>query len=70
MRAEVRGLAGIATRLSIFVGEGDTHDKPLHHEIVTRARDAGLAGATVIRGCGMVTLEHVEVVRYAGRRHP
>lgn len=39
-------------RLSIFVGEGDTwHHKPLHHEIVRRARVAGLAGATVLRGC-------------------
>ncbi|HVV08971.1 DUF190 domain-containing protein [Amycolatopsis sp.] len=42
----------VATRLSVFVGEDDTwHHKPLHHEIVRRARDAGLAGATVLRGC-------------------
>lgn len=40
-----------ALRVSVFVGEGDTwHHKPLHHEIVKRARDAGLAGATVLRG--------------------
>ncbi|MPZ86240.1 MAG: DUF190 domain-containing protein [Actinophytocola sp.] len=45
-------LTGYAMRLSIFVGEDDTwHHKPLHHEIVTRARAAGLAGATVLRGC-------------------
>lgn len=40
-----------AARLSIFLGEGDTwHHKPLHHEIVHRARAAGLRGATVLRG--------------------
>jgi len=45
-------LAGHALRLSIFIGEDDTwHHKPLHHEIVKRAREAGLAGATVLRGC-------------------
>jgi PII-like signaling protein len=111
-------LSGTATRLSIFVGEDDTwHHKPLHHEIVKRARDAGLAGATVLRGSegygagsrihttrilsltedlpivviiidtddriraflpeldelvteGMITLEDVEVIRYAGRSRP
>lgn len=45
-------LTGYALRLSIFLGEDDTwHHKPLHHEIVKRAREAGLAGATVLRGC-------------------
>ncbi|WIV59130.1 DUF190 domain-containing protein [Amycolatopsis nalaikhensis] len=45
-------LTGHALRLSIFLGEDDTwHHKPLHHEIVERAREAGLAGATVLRGC-------------------
>jgi PII-like signaling protein len=40
-----------AVRLSIFVGEGDIwHHKPLYSEIVHRAHQAGLAGATVIRG--------------------
>lgn len=44
-------LSGPALRLSIFIGEGDTwHHTPLHHEIVNRAREAGLAGATVLRG--------------------
>lgn len=108
-------LAGLATRLSVFVGEDDRwHHRPVYQEIVERARDAGLAGATVLRGCegygagsvihttrildltedlpvvviiidaedriraflpqldeligeGMVTLEDVEVVHYAGR---
>jgi PII-like signaling protein len=45
-------LAGTAMRASIFVGEDDTwQHTPLHHEIVQRARAAGLAGATVLRGC-------------------
>lgn len=44
-------LSGRATRLSIFVGESDLwHHKPLYAEIVHRARGAGLAGATVLRG--------------------
>jgi uncharacterized protein len=42
---------GRAMRLSIFVGENDSwHRKPLYTEIVHRARRAGLAGATVVRG--------------------
>lgn len=45
-------LVGSALRLSVFIGEDDRwHHKPLYHEIVRRARDAGLAGATVLRGC-------------------
>jgi PII-like signaling protein len=45
-------LTGSATRALIFLGEDDTwHHKPLHHEIVKRAREAGLAGATVLHGC-------------------
>lgn len=41
-----------ALRLTILLGEDDTwQHKPLHHEIVERARAAGLAGATVLRGC-------------------
>jgi PII-like signaling protein len=40
-----------AVRLSIYIGESDRHGHaPLHTEIVRRARDAGLAGATVVRG--------------------
>jgi PII-like signaling protein len=41
-----------ALRLTVFVGEDDTwHHTPVYHEIVRRAHDAGLAGATVVRGC-------------------
>jgi uncharacterized protein len=44
-------LEGPAVRLTIFVGEDDHwHHKPLYTEIVHRARAAGLAGATVLRG--------------------
>jgi PII-like signaling protein len=44
-------LSGRATRLTIYIGEDDIwHHKPLYHEIVRRARDAGLAGASVLRG--------------------
>jgi PII-like signaling protein len=44
-------LAGPALRLTIFVGADDQwQHKPLYHEIVIRARAAGLAGATVLRG--------------------
>lgn len=44
-------LAGQALRLTVFVGEDDVwHHRPLYHEIVRRAREAGLAGASVMRG--------------------
>jgi hypothetical protein len=37
--------------LRIFVGESDKHEgKPLYEWLVLRAREAGLAGATVLRG--------------------
>lgn len=44
-------LNGTATRLSVFIGEDDLwQHKPLYHEIVRRAQQAGLAGASVFRG--------------------
>jgi PII-like signaling protein len=44
-------LTGRALRLTIFIGELDRwHHRPLVSEIVHRAREAGLAGATVLRG--------------------
>src|SRR5215813_7118100 len=44
-------VAGPALRLTVIVGEDDHwHHKPLYHEIVARARAAGLAGASVFRG--------------------
>ena len=37
--------------LRIFIGESDKHDgKPLYEWLVLKAREAGLAGATVLRG--------------------
>jgi len=37
--------------LRIFIGESDRHGhRPLYESIVLQAREAGLAGATVLRG--------------------
>lgn len=37
--------------LRVFIGEDDKHDgKPLYEWLVLRARERGLAGATVVRG--------------------
>jgi PII-like signaling protein len=37
--------------LRVFLGESDKHEgKPLYEWIVLKAREAGLAGATVLRG--------------------
>jgi PII-like signaling protein len=45
-------LTGAALRMTVFVGEGkQVHHRPLYTEIVHRAHAAGLAGATVVRGC-------------------
>jgi PII-like signaling protein len=44
-------LEGTGKLLRIFVGESDAwHGTPLYEAIVRRAREAGLAGATVVRG--------------------
>lgn len=40
-----------AMLLRIFLGEKDRHEhRPLYEAIVLKAREAGLAGATVLRG--------------------
>jgi uncharacterized protein len=40
-----------AVLLRVFIGESDTHDgHPLYEAIVLKARELGLAGATVLRG--------------------
>jgi uncharacterized protein len=37
--------------LRVFIGESDRHDgKPLYEWLVLKAREKGLAGATVLRG--------------------
>ncbi|MET7290769.1 DUF190 domain-containing protein [Streptomyces griseoloalbus] len=44
-------LHGTALRVTVFVGEHDTfRHRPLYSEIVHRAHQAGLAGASVFRG--------------------
>jgi PII-like signaling protein len=44
-------LHGTVRRVTIFVGESDRyHHRPLYAEIVHRAHQAGLAGASVFRG--------------------
>lgn len=44
-------LSGTAQRLTIIVGDSaHWHHKPLYTEIVHRAHQAGLAGATVLHG--------------------
>lgn len=38
-------------RMTVHIGEDDLHHhKPLYHEIVRRAHNSGLAGASVFRG--------------------
>jgi PII-like signaling protein len=44
-------IEGEGKLLRLFIGESDTwHGKPLYQAIVERVREAGLAGATVLRG--------------------
>lgn len=44
-------IEGEGALVRIFVGESDRwHGRPLHEAIVRRAREEGLAGATVLRG--------------------
>ena len=44
-------LEGEGLLLRVFIGENDRwHGKPLYEAIVERARETGLAGATVLRG--------------------
>jgi hypothetical protein len=44
-------LPAAAVLLRIFIGESDRHQgKPLYEQIVLKARELNLAGATVVRG--------------------
>ncbi|WP_420826231.1 DUF190 domain-containing protein [Egibacter rhizosphaerae] len=44
-------LPATAVRLTVLLGESDTHDgRPVGSELVRRAREHGLAGATLLRG--------------------
>ena len=45
-------LSGTALRMTVFISENDQfRHRPLYTEIVHRAHAAGLAGASVVRGC-------------------
>src|SRR5436190_4331872 len=49
--SDLMKIEGEGKLLRIFIGESDTwHGRPLYEAIVRRVREAGLAGATVIRG--------------------
>ncbi|MFJ4651996.1 DUF190 domain-containing protein [Nocardia sp. NPDC088792] len=54
-----------ASRLTVLLGEDDLwRHKPRYHEIVRRARDAGLAGASVWRGIeGYGVSSHIHTSR-------
>lgn len=58
-------LEGQARRLTVFIGEEDAYNhKPLATEIVHRAQQAGIAGATVLRGIeGFGASNHVHTTR-------
>ncbi|MGW4423007.1 DUF190 domain-containing protein [Streptosporangium sp. NPDC004631] len=58
-------IQGPALRLTIFIGEtGQWRHRPLYHEIVHRAHQAGLAGASVIRGIeGYGVSDHIHTTR-------
>ncbi|HEX6515626.1 MAG TPA: DUF190 domain-containing protein [Nocardioidaceae bacterium] len=58
-------LQGPATRLTVIVNENDQwHHRPLYTEIVHRAHDAGLAGASVFRGIeGFGRSSHIHTSR-------
>ena len=58
-------IEGDGRLVRIFVGESDTwHGKPLYEAIVLRAREDGLAGATVIRGVeGYGASSHLHTTR-------
>lgn len=58
-------LHGPALRLTVFLGETDQwRHRPVYTEIVHRAHDAGLAGATVLRGVeGYGASTHIHTTR-------
>ena len=61
----MKTLHGPATRLTVFLGDSDQwHHKPLYTEIVHRAQQAGMAGATVLRGVeGFGPSNHLHTTR-------
>lgn len=52
-------IEGPAKRVRVYVGEGDRWEgEPLSHAIVRKAREQGLAGATVTKGLGGYGAHH------------
>lgn len=58
-------IAGQAVLLRIFIGESDkVGHLPLHEAIVKKARKAGLAGATVLKGVlGYGATDHIRTTK-------
>jgi PII-like signaling protein len=58
-------LSGEGMLVQIFIGESDHwHGKPLYEAIVLRAREEGIAGATVVRGLeGYGASSHLHTTR-------
>lgn len=58
-------LQGTGLLVRVYLGESDTwHGRPLYQVIVERMRDAGLAGATVLRGIeGFGAKQHLHTTR-------
>jgi len=58
-------ITGQAVLLRIFVGESDKAGHlPLHEAIVKQAREAGLAGATVLKGIlGYGATDHIRTTK-------
>jgi hypothetical protein len=58
-------LEGDGKLVRIFIGESDTwHGKPLYQALVRRAREEGIAGATVTRGLeGFGAQSHLHTAR-------
>ena len=58
-------ITGQAVLLRIFVGESDkVGHLPLHEAIVKQAREAGLAGATVLKGIlGYGATDHIRTTK-------
>ena len=58
-------ITGQAVLLRIFVGESDkVGHRPLYEVIVRKARDAGLAGATVLKGVlGYGATDHIRTTK-------
>ena len=58
-------ISGQAVLLRIFIGESDkVGHLPLHEAIVKKARDSGLAGATVLKGVlGYGATDHIRTTK-------